>query len=520
MCTECAAGKSSSSGSSECQACGDGKVSNADNTQCETCEAGKFAVSGDVVCENCGPGRYADLPGTKECQSCSRGFKSLSFYGSTGCEQCTAGKFAIERSHTCHSCIPGTFSGAGAFGCTVCGPGKISVREASSCFECQGGKYATNNHAICSPCGVGYFSSQGADYCIQCPEGKHNPITGSDACLACAPGTFNIHTGQGNCQLCEAGSYNPHNESLACTPCAKGKFNPDLGSNSSDACLICPSGTFNARFGQKACTPCFEGSFSNEGSTDFTDCHCAPGSKDSSWAFKYNDGQYYLRLDPDINFVDNGAKRTEWSAVRLKDTPSLDSTNATVVLDDYTFANKGTQSWGGGEQDDTFFQHSNGNWYMKVDPNENWSERTDGAKLNERTYFHAVRLLSKPSQHDDHVTIVTDDYTFATGARNQKWMSAYSSNPSVPGEPWDHDTWFKIDLSNTPLTLEGSSQPTCCFGDDAKSGSRVNSIITESTATMNAGGTVGYTCIDYTPSGAEHENWECAPPLYTYHSVV
>ena len=314
-----------------------------------------------------------------------------------------------------------------------------------------------------------------------CPEGKYNPITGgngSDACLACAPGTFNIYQGQGSCQLCEAGSYNPHHESLACTPCAKGKFNPDLGSNSSDACLICPSGTFNAWSGQKACTPCFEGSFSHEGSMDFTDCHCAPGSEDSSWAFKYTDGQYYLRLDPDVNFVDNGVKRTEWSAVRLKDTPSLGSTSATVVLDDYTFAKKGTQSWGGGKQDDTFFQHSNGHWYMKVDPDENWSERTDGDKLNERTYFHAVRLLSKPSPHDDHVMIVTDDYTFATGARNQKWMSAYSSNPSVPGEPWDHDTWFKIDLSNTPLTLDGSSQPTCCFGDDAKSGSRVNSVIT------------------------------------------
>ena len=83
-----------------------------------------------------------------------------------------------------------------------------------------------------------------------------------------------------------------------------------------------------------------------------------------------------MKLDPEKNFVDNGAARTEWSALRLKDPPSLDATSATVLLNDYTLPRKGTQSLAGVERDDTFFQHTNGHWYMKVNPDDNWSDRT------------------------------------------------------------------------------------------------------------------------------------------------
>ena len=43
--------------------------------------------------------------------------------------------------------------------------------------------------------------------------------------------------------------------------------------------------------------------------------------------------------------------------------------------------------------------------------------------------------------------------------------------------------------------------------------------MTEFTAMMNAAGGHGYTCIDGASSGSANEDWECAYPLYTYHSV-
>ena len=70
--------------------------------------------------------------------------------------------------------------------------------------------------------------------------------------------------------------------------------------------------------------------------------------------------------------------------------------------------------------------------------------------MNQRTYFHAVRLLKKPSREDDEVYIVTNDFTFATGARNQNWMSAYSyyAKPNGVDHNWWWDAWFKIDLTD------------------------------------------------------------------------
>jgi len=527
----------------QCTVCPAGKfkttVSNHE-AQCQDCPVGKYnpetgSISSDA-CLECAPGTYQPAigqSGLEACRECPDNSFSL-YYGATnrsGCN-CTAG-YHGPGGDACDACASGKFKAENGSGtCVQCDKGQQSDEGSAKCTDCPAGKYSIDGEYECYSCSAGVYTPQAKmTTCLQCQAGQRSENSvRSTTCVDCSPGTtstppdlseWEYTPGEvpGNashiCEPCAAGSYNPHFGSPACTLCGKGKYNPDLGSNSSAACLTCAAGTFNGHEGQAACVECFKGSYSEPGSTEFTDCHCAAGSQDDSWAFQHTNGLYYMKLDPEKNFVDNGAARTEWSALRLKDPPSLDATSATVLLNDYTFAQKGTQSLAGVERDDTFFQHSNGHWYMKVNPDENWSERSSGSNRNQRTYFHAVRLLKKPSREDDEVMIVTNDFTFATGARNQNWMSALNSYTGS----WWHDAWFKIDLTDTPLTLDGSSQPTCCFGSNAKSGYWVSETVTEFTATMNAGGDYGYTCIDGESTGASNEYRQCAYPLYTYHSV-
>jgi len=171
--------------------CVEGTVLNYGTNLCEACLADSTFIPSLSMCL-CNPGFF--LNGTL-CSQCPAGATSSS-YGSTQCENCTAGWYAPAGSTACSFCSFGSYAtspGSGA--CTPC-PQLMTTLEV-----------ATTDLSACV-CDIGAFGAGGgaAGSCVACPAKASTINANSQANSAC---------------LCEDGSYMT-SDFNTCLPCPEG----------------------------------------------------------------------------------------------------------------------------------------------------------------------------------------------------------------------------------------------------------------------------------------------------------
>ena len=307
-CKMCDAGKTApSQGSQECQKCLAGKFSDPTRTSCLDCLAGTYSNDGAVFCSGCPAGTYSTTIAARNsslCLPCAPG-KASAANGSTVCDTCKAGKYALPNRDLCADCAAGKYlPDAGKDSeeaCVACGAGKFSEESGASfeitCQKCASGKYsAATGVSACRDCSTGTYSNQtGAttdSVCELCPAGTYSITSGAisvDVCLDCPRGTYSGSLGGGSlseCINCRKGKYSTADgatTSLTCKDCPAGKYSPTDGNANSSACLICGSGKYSTP-GLQSCLECAEGKYSSiEGADEDTDClECPVGSSSPS----------------------------------------------------------------------------------------------------------------------------------------------------------------------------------------------------------------------------------------------
>lgn len=119
-----------------CSNCTAGKKSSSSQEACTDCAVGKFSDSGSAdLCQACPHGRYASKKGSTVCEACAKGHTQAA-PGSTECVECAAGKYMdIDGSFSpCVLCDKNHYSAAGATICTACASGKEATDKGMS--EC------------------------------------------------------------------------------------------------------------------------------------------------------------------------------------------------------------------------------------------------------------------------------------------------------------------------------------------------------------------------------------------------
>jgi hypothetical protein len=290
---------------------GDGTAGGA--TECFLCKPGRFTPTvASLTCEACGAGlfladEYDDSTSRKlepkvQCRPCTCGQFSLKPVASTGCGNCSVGRYSASSSSSpspspssygCRVCPAGKFaSQKGSPQCSACPPGRYSADEASTCAPCAAGRFQSKNGGTtCGDCEAGKYSgkSGGAVECKACMVGQAQPSAAAAECVACSSGRdgdgdggeYQDQSGAVACKKCSALSCS--NESSAasrrgcggvtagyctsckpgetteggvCVPCAAGLFGELLN------CRACPIGKFQARKGQPYCDSCPGGKYS------------------------------------------------------------------------------------------------------------------------------------------------------------------------------------------------------------------------------------------------------------------
>ena len=133
VCKDCSAGKwSDETGQvleSTCKECAAGLTSTVGSTGCSSCSIGKFRPEGADNCVDCGAGTYADEPGAVVCKDCSAGKWSATegLSADNQCDLCSAGKWSDQTGLTadnqCTECVAGKSSdvtGADSNTCVPC----------------------------------------------------------------------------------------------------------------------------------------------------------------------------------------------------------------------------------------------------------------------------------------------------------------------------------------------------------------------------------------------------------------
>ena len=175
---------------------------------------------------------------------------------------CPVGKYSTAPgSTTCTNCLAGT---------STYNSGSTT---ASACISCVAGFYSVAGGA-CTLCAVGTYSNfPGAGSCTACPVFSTTQSTGSTdvtQCL-CNAGYGGLATG-GSCTICPAGWYKSGVNNNACQQCPSGYFSAP----GSSSCTVCPLNTYSDTPGA-SCTACPVNSLTaTTGSTDITQCVCAP----------------------------------------------------------------------------------------------------------------------------------------------------------------------------------------------------------------------------------------------------
>ena len=159
-CFDCPAAKTT--GSIECEGCAPGQFENVtgvDSSKCSMCPAGYYTNDRDLQdCAICHSGFYgSEQRPFKTCHACPRGqfgVASASVSKSSGCENCTSGRYseveAIPDSGYCTGCPTGKWSSG------------IGVTKESACINCGTGKYGVQlrvpmRKPSCEKCNRGYF---------------------------------------------------------------------------------------------------------------------------------------------------------------------------------------------------------------------------------------------------------------------------------------------------------------------------------------------------------------------------
>jgi hypothetical protein len=300
-CEACVAGKfKASSGSIECTQCGAGKYSSStavtsdvcsdcgvnfytldDNSQCVPCPADTSSASSSAaqmdckcnagytgpdggVCTACVAGKFKVSSGSAACTQCEGGKYSASTAATLdSCGDCRSNYFSSADNSICESCPPNTgspalsdelvdcichsgYTGPDGEACTACAAGKFKVVSGSAaCTQCEGGKHSAatgSTSDVCADCSQHFYSSADNSQCVACPSHSSSE-TRSSALTQCICNSGFTGPNGGDCVACEAGTYKTVRGTVACTLCGSGKYSTASAATSPDVCGDCPRDT-------------------------------------------------------------------------------------------------------------------------------------------------------------------------------------------------------------------------------------------------------------------------------------
>jgi hypothetical protein len=250
--------------------------------QCPACVNGKYkSTSGSASCTSCPTN--SDTGGNTGSTSqsacvCLAGYSGNAASGSTGCTACAVGTYGAatnQNSQTCASCpTSSTTSGTGSTSQSACvclaGYGGNAASGSSGCDQCSAGKYSEAGVGSCTDCGKGKYSLIAASSCRNCVAGKFANQVGLSECTACPVGRYKAVTGATECTACSVGKYAATTGATECTACAIGTYTNTLGS---PKCLECGAGQTNSFVGSTGCFSCLAGNSSSNGICE----KCTPG---------------------------------------------------------------------------------------------------------------------------------------------------------------------------------------------------------------------------------------------------
>eukprot|EP01122_Echinamoeba_exundans_P014218 TRINITY_DN638_c0_g3_i1.p1 TRINITY_DN638_c0_g3~~TRINITY_DN638_c0_g3_i1.p1 ORF type:complete len:3128 (-),score=621.80 TRINITY_DN638_c0_g3_i1:85-9090(-) len=298
VCVVCTAGTTSIAGSTSCSACPAGLYSNATTngictacpagqitptqTGCQACSAGYYqsgnlclmcaagttSTAGSTSCTACSSSTYSNSSTNGICQPCQAGYVPNA--QSTSCVACTAGTY--QSGASCVNCAAGTSSGFAATTCTACNNGYYSSALTNFiCQPCAAGLYSVANKSVCDVCPAGYTSLAGtagsAAACTACNSSTYsNPTLTVGICSSCSAGYIPLGASGGsgptNCTICPANTYQ---NGITCTNCpvvGETQTTSAAGSFSSTQCSSCQSGYYINATVNNVCTPCPAGTYS------------------------------------------------------------------------------------------------------------------------------------------------------------------------------------------------------------------------------------------------------------------
>ncbi|GMH66617.1 hypothetical protein TL16_g04474 [Triparma laevis f. inornata] len=282
VCDRCPSGQNAVVGSSSCSTCSGVIIPSgciecvagefASVATCEPCFAGTYSPGGaSDRCTACAAGKFSSTDSTECTERC------------TECASCPSGKFSTPGSSSCLVCPAGTFSAVGTpNGCNACAAGSFSEAEADNCSPCEAGTYASDGAPQCSSCPGGKYSGSSAQTCVECAKGKFSGAK-ANTCENCNVGKYADNVGMGSCLNCEPGTFASSGGSEACTNCEAGKIS---AVNRVD-CKDCPAGqSTDGQEGQYLCMNCVPGSYSEPSAASCAQQNVCGANFDGSTAEK------------------------------------------------------------------------------------------------------------------------------------------------------------------------------------------------------------------------------------------
>ena len=531
-------------------------VNGVDCGACSNCAAGKYSSGAGMACTNCPSGYYQPHSGQTSCYECGEllmGQPDCGGYGtdqyradcggaSAGfckdCQTCEAGKYMWQCGYleegSCEDC-QGCTKGNQRVGC--------SGKDSGDCAPCSDGKYQPSDNGLdfidipgC-PAGeyrFGHDTTQTGE-CRPCEEGKYKDSDGLETCetiLFCDPGQYlkgSSVSSAGTCEWCSS-----------LEPCAPGSYRADCAVDRPGSCEQCTDACKQYKFmfngdcgsGQEIRLQNVNGTQEERAEKCASACASRGSPRNAGWDHdnKINEEiagflihkeseQCWCETASSVNCprTHNGYIRYDFTTpgvlVRMKVHPEKWKAYWERANTSFHADLTGTPlSFGVANCNDkpsAFFQLTNGNYYMWVDPDTNWSEGPDQLM----TRFHALRVQEKPKVGDDHVMIVRNDFTFAHKTSQDHdamtWLRASSiDSPGRTNLAPDVRTQSRLsaNLAGTPLTFRQSSNLTCCSGVEPTGKSECD----DYTCWAAVAGNPGYTTID---CDSDHTPEQCNPHL-------
>ena len=339
-CNNCVAGTySESSGavnSTSCLPCAFGKyqtrVGSKSESDCIWCNANAYALMAAASCIPCQSGTVPVYDGSSA--SCSIHAVGVYGGGSAGVNQTTFGRFqlkyiegiallatvptaAVQLSLTADTQLAtrqrafvrsSQSAPSTSFAVTVTVHRAVASQVIELVTQTAMQQYAHQNalpsvimNSFTQSCGMGSAPTTDALECRFCDFGYYKHAIDNSSCLSCLADTFGNTIGATACLpcpsrsiaspgttvcMCAVGAFGPNGG--PCLACEEGTFK-ELDGNTK--CTMCKEGTYGAAKGLAACVSCPPHSTSPRGSSQITDCVCAPGYETSDERHD-NNGQW------------------------------------------------------------------------------------------------------------------------------------------------------------------------------------------------------------------------------------